>query len=148
MAHEYVIGLGAVFDMAAEFGSSRRAALHRYAETHRSAVAGVLLDHSPAQPGALVYRRREVVLSRTFEEQFGPARCWPLILQSPPYTFLAEAGNARTTNGVIRTEVVLPDINNACHELEVEISSNSYNLLVLIWVPRREHGRRRVVVAA
>jgi hypothetical protein len=146
MAHEFAIGLGAVFDVAAQFGASRRAGLHRYAETHRAAVAGLVLDHSPAVPGQLVYRRREVVLSRSFEESFGAAQVWPRILRSSPYTFLGECANARATDGSVRTQVILPDTNNVCHQLEVELSSNSYNLLALIWVARRERGRRRVVV--
>ena len=148
MAHEYTIGLAAVFDTANKFGSSRRAALHRYAETHRAAVVGVVLDISPAETERLVYRRREVVPSKKFKEQFGPARTWPNVLRSPPYTFLSECANARVSDSVVRTRVVLPDLNNTCQELEVELFSNSYNLLVLIWMPRRERGRRRTVMGA
>lgn len=147
MAHDYAIGLAGAFDVAAQFGASRRAGLHRYAETHRAAVAGLVLDPSPLASGQLVYRRREVVLSPKFEEQFGPARAWPRILRSPPYTFLAQCAAARATDEVVEARVVLPDVNNVCQELAVELFSNSYNLLVLIWIPRRERGRRRVVVA-
>jgi hypothetical protein len=146
MAHEIEIGLGAAFSTAREIGSSRRAGLHRYAETHRAAVAGVVLDSSPAEGGRIAYRRREVVLSKKFEERFGSIRSWPQILRSPPYTFLNDCPDACITDGVVRTQVVLPDLNNACQELEVELSSNSYNLLVLLWIPRRERGRRRVVI--
>ena len=146
MGHEYAIGLAAAFDLAEQFGSSRRAALHRYAGTHRAAVAGLVLEHSPLQAGQLVYRRREIVASPKFEDEFGPARSWPRVLHAPPYTFLACADAARMSDEVVRTQVVLPDVNNVCRELEVEIFSNFYNLLVLIWVPRREKGRRRVIV--
>jgi hypothetical protein len=148
LAHEYAIGLAAAFDVASAFGSSRRAGLHRYAETHRSAVAGVVLEVSPVAPGQLAYRRREVVVSRKFEEQFGPARSWPRVLRSPPYTFLAECADACLTDEIVRTTMALPRVNNECQQLDVEMFSNSYNVLVLIWEPRRERGRRRVVVRA
>lgn len=148
MAHEYAIGLAPAFDVATQFGASRRAGLHRYAETHRAAVAGIVLDPSPLASGQLAYLRREVVLSPKFEEQFGSSRAWPRILRSPPYTFLAQCPTARTTDEIVKARVVLPDVNNVCQELEVELFSNSYNLLVLIWVPRRERGRRRLVVAS
>ena len=88
MAHDSTIGLATAFDLAQRFGSSRRAGLHRYAETHRACVAAVVLDISPVQAGELAYKRREVVLSKRFETQFGEASSWPRILRSPPYTFL------------------------------------------------------------
>ena len=65
-----------------------------------------------------------------------------------PYTFLSECANARVSDSVIRTRVVLPDLNNTCHELDVELLSNPYNLLVPIWMPRSERGRRRTVIGA
>lgn len=148
MEHDYATGLAAAFALAEEFGSSRRAALHRYAETHTGAVAGVVLDVSPLVPGELLYRRREAVLSTRFEEQFGPACSWPRVLRSPPYTFLAECANACIAGDIVKTTVALPDVNNACQQLDVEIFSNTYNLLMLVSVPRRERGRRRVVVRA
>lgn len=146
MANEYAIGLGSVFDLAKQFGSSRRSALHRFAGTHRSPVAAVVLEKSPLQPGVLAYARQEVVLSPTFAERFGSAAVWPRVLRSPPYTFLEAANDARVTDEVISREIVFPDRDNACHDLNVEIFCNFYNLLVLIWVPRRERGRRRRLV--
>jgi hypothetical protein len=147
MAHDSTIGLATAFDLAQSFGSSRRAGLHRYAETHRACVAAVVLDISPVQAGELAYKRREVVLSKRFETQFGEASSWPRILRSPPYTFLSEAASARGCSGSVRTQLIIPDLNSECQKLDVEIASNTYNLLVLISLPRRERGRRHVVLA-
>ncbi len=147
MAHDSTIGLATVFDLAQRFGSSRRAGFHRYAETHRAGVAAVVLDISPIQPGELAYRRREVVLSKSFQAHFGDSRSWPRVLRSPPYTFLEDAASARSSSGSVRAQLVLPDLNNECRRLDVEIASNTYNLLVLISLPRRERGRRQVVLA-
>lgn len=146
MANEYAIGLGSVFDLAKQFGSSRRSALHRFAGTHRSPVAAVVLEVSPREPGALVYRRQEIVLSPAFAERFGPAAAWPRSLRSPPYTFLEAADDARMSDEVFSHEMVFPDRDNVCQELNVEIFCNFYNLLVLIWASRRERGRRRRLV--
>ncbi len=148
MAHDSTIGLAAAFELAQRFGSSRRGGLHRYVETHRGGVVGVVLDISPIAAGELAYRRREVVLSKSFERRFGDANSWPRVLRSPPYTFLADAASARCCSGSIKTQLILPDLNNDCCKLDVEISSNTYNLLVLISVARRERGRRQVVLAA
>ncbi len=146
MANEYAIGLGSVFDLAKQFGSSRRSALHRYAGTHRGAMVAVVLEVSPLERGALAYRRQEVVLSTGFAERFGPAADWPRVLRSPPYTFLEAAEDARMSDEVRRAEMIFPDRDHVCQELNVEIFCNFYNLLVLIWVPRRERGRRRRLV--
>lgn len=150
MANEYAIGLASVFDLATQFGSSRRSALHRFAGTHRSPVAAVVLEVSPREPGVLAYRRQEVVLSPAFAERFGLAAAWPRVLHSPPYTFLEAADHTRVSGEVVRQEIVFPNGHNVCQELNVDMFCNFYNLLVLIWVPRRERGRRRrlVVVAA
>jgi hypothetical protein len=146
MAHDSTIGLATAFDLAETFGGSRRAGLHRYAETHRGQVAAVVLDISPIQAGVLAYRRREVVLSNAFAAQFGQATSWPQILRSPPYTFLIEAENARRSSGSVTAQLLLPDRNNECQRLDVEIACNSYNLLVLISRPRSERGKRKVVL--
>jgi hypothetical protein len=145
-ANEYAIGLGAVFDLAGQFGSSRRAALHRYAETHRVAVAALVLDLSPVSPETLAYRRYEIVCSKSFAAEFGSAILWPRVLRSPPYTFVEAAGAARASSEVVSSQLLLPDRNNVSRELIVELSSNSYNLLVLVWLPRRERGRHRRIV--
>jgi hypothetical protein len=145
MAHEYAIGLASAFEVAGKFGASMRSGLHRYAESHRSAVAGLVLDSSPVG-GQLAHQRREIVVSNKFAEQFGAARDWPRTLRSPPYTFLNECAAARRSDDVVRTQVVLPDLNNVCQQLEVELFSNTYNILVLIWMPRRERGRHQVVL--
>jgi uncharacterized protein DUF955 len=146
MAHDSTVGLATVFDLAETFGGSRRAGLHRYAETHRGQIAAVVLDISPVEAGVLAYRRREVVLSKAFAAQFGEAVSWPRVLRSPPYTFLLEAENARRASGSVTAELVLPDRNNECQRLNVEIASNSYNLLVLISRRRRERGKRKVIL--
>jgi hypothetical protein len=148
MANEYAIGFGSLFDLAKQFGSSRRSALHRYAGTHRGAVAGVVLEVSPLERGALAYRRQEVVLSPGFAERFGRAAAWPRVLRSPPYTFLEAADVARLSDEVVRADMVFPDRDYVCQELNVEIFCNFYNLLVLMWVPRRDRGRRRRLVVA
>jgi hypothetical protein len=46
MAAEYAIGIGAVSELATTVGSSMRATLRRYAETHRAPVCGIVLHRS------------------------------------------------------------------------------------------------------
>ncbi len=147
MGHDSAISLATAFELAQAFGGSRRASLHRYAETHRDQVAAIVLDTSPTTAGALAYRRHEVVLSNAFAGRFGEASTWPRILCSPPYTFLLEAENARRSSGSVTAQLLLPDRNNECQRLDVEIASNSYNLLVLISRPRSERGRRKMILA-
>lgn len=148
MAAQYEIGIPAVLELAGQIGSSGHAAFRRFIETHRWAVAGVVLDVSPRSRDPLAYQRREVVASPAWEERFGPVVNWPSVLRPVPYSFITRCSEAATTRSVVSETFRFPDLRSEQVDLNVELYSNSYKLFVLLWVPRRERFRRRRLLAA
>lgn len=149
MAAHYEIGIAATLELAELVGSSGHASFRRFIETHRWALAGVVMDVSPCSRDPLAYRRHEVVSSSSWEERFGSLRSWPLVLRPMPYSFIALCPGATATRSVVSNTFRFPDLRNDQVNLNVEVYSNSYKLFVLLWVPRKEHLRhRRVIVAA
>jgi hypothetical protein len=146
MAAGYKVGFGAVLDLAEQFGASYHAAFRRYVETHKHAVAGVVLDRSPCEPGSAAYRRNEALNSAKWMEKYEPACGWPKELRAVPYSFisniplLAVHETYHSTFGYV-------DRNNEQTELQVEMWSNTYNVFVLIWADHREFLKRRRLVA-
>jgi hypothetical protein len=141
MAAEYRIGMGAVGDLADTAGASLQAALRRYAETHRGAVCGLVLEPSPLNREPLTYRRREVSPSKAWAERFG--RTWPSILSSDAFTFLRVIQSPHDD-----VPLTFPDCD--CHPVEIraEARSSRYGVLVVLWVPQRERLKRKRVLAA
>jgi hypothetical protein len=147
MAAEYSVGIAAVEELAAKFGSSRHAAFRRYVETHKRPIAGVVLGPGPTSREPLTFRRREAVCSKAWRERFEDPGCWPRHLQVKPYGFLEEARRCDAL-GPPDGEWTWVDRNLEPVKLRVEAFSNSYRTFVLIWVPARELFKRRRVLAA
>lgn len=149
MAADYEVGCGAVVELVEKFGASVHASFRRYVETHRAPLAGLVLEPSPCAIEPLSYRRREAFHSAAYTRRFGPPRCWPTVLRNDPYSFVAEASGYISNMFPPGCDLTLPDLDNASTTLKVEIFTNSYNLFVLLWQPRRERFKhRRVVVPA
>jgi hypothetical protein len=148
MAAEYEIGIPAILDLAGQIGSSGHAAFRRFVETHRRAVAGIVLDVSPRSRSPLEYQRREAIASPTWEERFGPVTTWPPILRPVPYTFVSRCPDAVTMRSVVRDTFQFPDLRNEQVDLNVELYTNSYKLFALLWVPHRERFKHRRILAA
>ena len=151
VAGEYEISMGAVIDLSEKFGASIRATLRRFAETHREAVAAVVLERQPCSTSPLAFRRREAVGSRKWRERFGNPARWPngMTVASHPLIAAAAASNGR---GRWTSHVAI--LNEAADQTDmtVEVFDNSYNFLVLAWVPvrlaRMIRRRRSLVVEA
>jgi hypothetical protein len=146
VAREYTTGMATVLELGAMVGSSTHAAFRRFVEVQEFAVAGVVMDVSPCQRDPLAYRRHEVICSESWEAQFGGPGAWPSVLRSLPYAFVSSAEAATTSGVAIRVNFVLPDLRNEPVTLNADVYCNQYVILVLVWIPRREHLRRRRII--
>jgi Zn-dependent peptidase ImmA (M78 family) len=146
IAGEYELGFGAVLDLANRFGASYHAAFRRYVETHRIPMAGVVLERSPCEASGTAYRRKEAVNSRSWVRRHEPVCGWPTVLRAVPYSFVD--GIKTLGDQPLRSSLTYADLKNEQSTLQVEMWSNTYNVFVLLWLPRRERLRRRRVVAA
>jgi IrrE N-terminal-like domain len=146
MAAQYEIGIAAILDLAALIGSSGHAAFRRFIETHRWALAGVVMDLSPRSRDPLMYQRREVASSTTWDQRFGSLCGWPTILRPVPYSFILLGPGAVAMRSVRSGTFRYPDLRNEQVDLKVEMYSNSYKLFVLFWVPRKERLRHRRLI--
>ena len=143
MANEYAIGIASLIELADVFGASYQSALRRYAETHRADVAGIVLDHSPCARAPLAFRRHEACCSASWEARFGRPDRWPVTLNETVFPFLPLATQAGALRSTAAGEFRYPDLDNTMRSLRVEILSNSFNLLVLLWRPRLQRLKRR-----
>ena len=148
MAANYQIGVAAVVELANMFGASIHSAFRRYVETHRAPIMGIVLDPSPVRQVPLAYRRREAIHSPAWAQQFAVPRCWPSVLAASKFPFLAAADQTPARAASPRLEVAWPTVDGEPTRLLVESFSNSYRLLVLLWLPRREVLKRRRVLVA
>jgi hypothetical protein len=147
IAKDYAVSCATVVELANMFGSSRHAAFRRYVETHRRAVAGVVLGAGPCDEDPLTFRRREAICSTSWRERFEDPALWPRTLAAQPFGFVEQA---RACGGSMPPigEWHYPDLNNEITTLKVEAMSNSYRTFVLVWLPRREVLKRRRVIAS
>ncbi|MDP9222516.1 MAG: hypothetical protein M3P18_01415, partial [Actinomycetota bacterium] len=115
----------------------------RFIETHRGALAGVVMEPSPCSREPIAYRRDEVVCSPPWEARFGSTYSWPRVLPAVPYSFVSLGPAAVVGRCVMRSQFSLPNMTSDQVNLNVEVYSNSYKLFVLLWVPRRVRLRHR-----
>jgi len=144
MANEYRIGVAAVSELSGNVGASLQATLRRYAETHRAAVCGLVLDASPIDRQPLSYRRREASQSPAWTERFG--RSWFPVLSEDCYPFISAIARANSP-APLETVVAWPDLNCEPVDVRAEAISNRFGHLLLLWVPRRETFKRRRTLA-
>lgn len=142
MAAEYEVGLGAVVDLANIFETSIHAALRRYVEFHRLSLAGVVLDPSRVNIEALALRRNEAICSPAWEKRFERPDCWPKVLEAEIFPWIRVARHAGSFTPVT-WEGRWPDRDSRMTPLHVEVISNQYKLLALLWRPKRQLLKRR-----
>jgi IrrE N-terminal-like domain len=146
MAADERIGFASIVDLSERFGASIHATFRRVVETHRGAVAGVVVSESPTISSPVTYRRFEAMHSGRWGERFGPANDWPKFLPVPSYPFLEQLQSQfQVPTGHI--ELTWPDVNGGPVPIHAEYFNNSYRILILLWVPQRELLKpRRVLV--
>lgn len=148
IASDYGVSSGAVIELAERFGSSIHAAFRRYVETHRGAVAGVVLGPRPCQREPLGFARKEAICSDSWRTRFEDPNVWPRVLRADPFAFVDQA-RACAGFGPLTGEWRYVDRNNEMKTLKVEAMSNTYRTFVLVWLPQRERfKRRRILVNA
>jgi hypothetical protein len=143
VASDFAIGIGAIYELSGMFGASFRATLHRYAEGHRAPVAGLVLRPTPSRLTPLAYRRYEWVGSASWCARFGEPDANPGVIGEHDFPFLAVAHQCGRTSLPTAAEVRLLDVDGEALNLRVEVMSNHYRLLALLWVPQREVLKRR-----
>jgi len=148
IATDYQIGIAAIVELSELFGASIHATFRRYVETHRSAMAGIVLDPSPVRRVPLTYHRREAVHSPEWARRFAAPRSWPSHLHVADYAFLAAADQTPVCASSPRLEIAWPALNGERPTLLVESFSNSYRLFVLLWRSRHEVLKRRRTLVA
>lgn len=148
MTAQYEIGIASIIELAGLIGSSCHAAFRRCIETHRWALAGVVMDGSPRSREPLAYQRREVICSAAWQERFGSPCSWPPVLRPVPYSFITRCPEAARTRSVLRDTLRLADLSNEQTDLNVELFFNSYKMFALLWVPRTERFRHRRLLVA
>jgi hypothetical protein len=147
LIRQYPTGMATVFAVAEIVGASRHATFRRFARAHEGVITGVVMDLSPSSRDPLAYHRHEVVMSANWGARLG-IRGWPNVLCRQPYAFIDHADAARRSGDIVRTDFTLPDLENKMVHLKVELYSNQHKLFALIWKPRREVLRRRLVLSA
>lgn len=141
------IGLAALSTLRERYGSTLRAALWRYPEEHRAAVATAVLDPSPVSLVPLRFRRHEVRMSPSFAARFGGGP-WPSQLTVDRFPFLVAASAAGEFSTVVAGEASFRALDGAMVDLRVEALCTGYATLVMLWVPIAERTRKRLRVAA
>jgi Zn-dependent peptidase ImmA (M78 family) len=146
IAADYALGFGSVVELSQTFGTSIHASFRRYVETHRSTVAGLVLEASPRSRSPLTYHRHEAIHSASWTAQFGSPNSWLLRLQVAPFSFVQEVSRARGALTPPRTTFTFPDLANEQQLINVETFSNHYRGFVLLWLPHRERIKRRPIL--
>jgi IrrE N-terminal-like domain len=147
IASDYRISIATVIEMAQMFGGSIQASLRRYVETHRHAVAGVVCEISPVSTEPLAFRRNEAMCSREWMQEFESPAQWPARLDVKLFSFLEVARRAGREGIPLAGEFQWPTLRSEQKRLRFEIFSNSYRLLVLMWVPRREFLKTKTTMS-
>ena len=147
-AADLEVGLAGVIHAANRYGSSIRAGLRRYTETHRAEMVSVVLDMSPVSRDPLRYRRHELNISKAYESRFGTSH-WPARLSVERYPFLTSvAGAASSPRQVVAGEWVVTDLAGIDVSLRVEAICTGYDVLLVAWVPIIQRTRRRARLSA
>lgn len=142
VAGQYAIGMASVVELSEMFGASFHATFRRYATTHAAAVCGVVIECTPCSKTPLSYRRHEAFASDRWKSQFPDPVSWPTVLAQPAFPFLSAAPQARLMPIAAPSEWTVNDGAGEAVPLRVELFSNSYRMLVLVWAPRRERLKR------
>lgn len=144
---DFRLGLAAIVETGQQFGASFHATMRRAAETHRAEVVAIVLSGQPSSIDPVTFKRHEVVHSERFEQRFGELRL-PPSLSDRDCTFIPAAVTAATRQDqIVEADWIVTDLDGEAVTLSVEVMSNTYNILVLAWVPFRQARRHRLRLA-
>lgn len=127
-AADLQISVAAIWQLASKYGSSFHAAIRRYAETHPSAVAAIVLGPAPIQQHPPRWRREEVMASPAWIRRFGKPT-WPRLMDTHASPFVA----AVDFPGL--SDVKMRDLTGAMIEISVDACKTPYHSFLLLWVP-------------
>lgn len=143
MASDYALGMAAVVETSQRIGASIHAGLRRYVETHHRPVAAVVLARSPVSVVPMTFRRSEACSSSAWRERFPrPDTEWSALMTGTAFPFLCDVPRLAAEE-IVQTTCPLADRAGAVTTVTVEIFSNTYNILALLWPPQRQVLRRR-----
>jgi len=148
MARQYSTEMASVVELSRNVGASIHATFRRFVEVSQSTVAGVVMDVSPHTRVPLSYTRHEIVFSNSWKEHFGGISGWPRDLREQPYSFVTLADTARSSGSAVRGAFTLPDLRNESVVLDVELYCNRFSIFALIWIPRRERLRKKLIIVS
>ena len=140
LARSYQPGFVAIVKLAELFGGSIHAAFRLYIDSSHQAVAGIVLRRSPLGTDATNYQFyvRSVFASPSFSREFLLLDEPPRQLSSQKYPELGLAWDTLShTNHQGNGQMKITSRDEKNHNLHFELFSNSYNLFLLIWKPRR-----------
>jgi hypothetical protein len=122
------VSVAAIWQLATRYGSSFHAAIRRYAETHRGAVAVIVLEPSPFPQHPPRWRREEVMASPAWICRFGPPT-WPRLVDARAYPFVAALDFPELSSVQVR------DLAETMVEISVDVCKTPYHSFLLLWVP-------------
>jgi hypothetical protein len=140
LAYSYQPGFIAIIKLAEHFGASIHAAFRLYVESNHQAVAGIVLRRSPSGADATNYQFhvKAVFASPSFSREFPLMEEPPRLLSSSVYPELALAWDTlRLADHQGNGQMKMASRDGKNHNLHFELFSNSYNLFLLLWNPRR-----------
>lgn len=133
-----------VHDLSDDFGATIHSTFRRYIETHRKAVAGVVLERQPLCSTPPCFERQEAFSSDIWLTQFHDPRHWPFRLGTGPFAAISSSANdvaslldAGAYMGPMRDTVEWPDLNGELHSMRIEAFTNTYRLFVMLHPVRR-----------
>jgi hypothetical protein len=141
LARSYQPGFAAIIKLAELFGGSIHATFRLYVETNHQAVAGIVLRRSPSGTDATNYQFyvKSVFASSSFSREFPLLDEPPRQLSSQKYPELVLAWDTlRLADHEGNGQMNITSRDGKNHNLYFELFSNSYNLFLLIWKPRRK----------
>lgn len=141
-ARDYPTTLSTPIELSQEYGASIHASIRRWAEEHDHTLCVLVLDQSSMKYEPMRIKVKYAIESATWRAQFGPAP-FPRSLTPAVMPFLRDL----LSPFAIDTEAAwsYPGLDGEVRSLLVESFSNSYDLFLLLRVPRKDSfvARRR-----
>lgn len=145
-ALENQVSIRAPLELAPDYGASRQAAIHYYAQEHPDAVALLVAGRYPHSDGKVPIW--QCVESHSFAQRFGP-----LVNLLPNGELKVIDGEDAPLAGIVRearlavdppeANITIPDLNGASHDFVAEAFFNGHvNLVFLSERRARRLGRR------
>jgi hypothetical protein len=132
LACGHPVEMSTVMRLARMFGASTRATFRRYVETHHSPLAGIVLTVPAATGQGLP--RHESICSPAWTARQLPTR-WPPVIDLSAQPILAQALNAKSSNGIKRGDWFCTDDRGRRWRLSAETFHNRHRLFLLVAAP-------------